>query len=365
MYDLKMICQEHLLLHIYTHSHQRIELINLYSFSFYRSFYYSLILLQTFLGPLTCGVTNRYGFRIVGIMGGVISCLAFLLSTLILNLHAFLIFMGVLCGISFNMIYMPCVLIVGFYFEKWRALATAIALCGSSLGVIAFPPMVTSLMKDLHWTWKFRILSGLTLLTSVCAFTFRPIRPISVVDENRPEKDLESVYSLNIDRDKRHSKPMFKTYHNMMFPTASEYHDATSIYTLSRRPSANPIGSDPSITKSTFIYKTDNQSMSLSTVYELEDEVKKKRTIKSYCRRIFRCCPTNICKRKGGSTFADNANRPLYRDDIFYTGSIYLLPEYSRATVAAGPSKVSRLINNNNHASGSANIFPLDYFNNC
>lgn len=38
---------------------------------------------------------------------------------------------GVLGGIGFCFIYMPSVIIVGYYFEKWRPLATGIALCGS------------------------------------------------------------------------------------------------------------------------------------------------------------------------------------------------------------------------------------------
>lgn len=285
----------------------------------------------------------------VGILGGIVSSLAFLLSTFVLNLNAFLIFMGVMCGIGFNMIYIPCLLIVGFYFEKWRALATAISLCGSSLGVIAFPPMVTSLMKNLHWTWKFRVLSGLTLLTSLCAFTFRPIRSVTVVGENGDDINAgnESVYSFNVERDRKFSKSSHRTYHNTAFPTASEYYDISSFHTVSRLSSAAPIGSDQSIARSTFIYKTDNQSMSLSTVYELDDEVNGKSNIRIFCRRMLRCCNTNIFKRKTAPVMAESVNRPLYRDDIFYTGSVHLLPEYSRATVVAGTSsRVSKSVNN-------------------
>lgn len=49
------------------------------------------------------------------------------------------------------MIYMPSVITVGFYFERWRALATGLALCGSGVGMFAFAPLTSFLEEKYGW----------------------------------------------------------------------------------------------------------------------------------------------------------------------------------------------------------------------
>ena len=49
------------------------------------------------------------------------------------------------------MIYLPSIVCVGFYFEKKRALATGIALCGSGLGTVLFPPFAKFLLDQFEW----------------------------------------------------------------------------------------------------------------------------------------------------------------------------------------------------------------------
>lgn len=56
---------------------------------------------------------------------------------------------GVLTGIGFGLIYMPAVIAVGFYFEKWRGLATGIAACGTGLGGVALPIVLTIIQEKL------------------------------------------------------------------------------------------------------------------------------------------------------------------------------------------------------------------------
>lgn len=54
-------------------------------------------------------------------------------------------------GLGFCMVYMPAVLTVGFYFERWRALATGLALCGSGVGTFVFAPITVKLIDNLGW----------------------------------------------------------------------------------------------------------------------------------------------------------------------------------------------------------------------
>lgn len=46
---------------------------------------------------------------------------------------------------------MPSVIIVGYYFEKWRPLATGIALCGSGVGTFILAPISTQLIEKYGW----------------------------------------------------------------------------------------------------------------------------------------------------------------------------------------------------------------------
>jgi hypothetical protein len=61
-------------------------------------------------------------------------------------------FYWVSTGVGFGLIYVPAVIAVGFYFERWRALATGIAVCGSGIGTFLMAPFSTYLIE--HWGWR-------------------------------------------------------------------------------------------------------------------------------------------------------------------------------------------------------------------
>ena len=44
-------------------------------------------------------------------------------------------------GITFGLVYLPAIVIVGQWFEKRRALASGIAVCGSGIGAFVFAPL--------------------------------------------------------------------------------------------------------------------------------------------------------------------------------------------------------------------------------
>ena len=78
-------------------------------------------------------------------------------------------------GIGFGLMYLPSVILVGFYFEKKRALATGIALCGSGIGTFVFAPFSRFLITFYGWKGGLLIISGICLNGCVCAALFRPI----------------------------------------------------------------------------------------------------------------------------------------------------------------------------------------------
>jgi predicted MFS family arabinose efflux permease len=70
-------------------------------------------------------------------------------------------------GIGFGLVYVPAVIAVGFYFEKWRALATGIAVCGSGIGTFLMAPLSTALIEAFGWRGTLLIQAGTALFHPV------------------------------------------------------------------------------------------------------------------------------------------------------------------------------------------------------
>lgn len=143
------------------------------------------------IGPFVSALTNRYGFRLVTISGSLIASLAFALSFLAPKIYFLYILYGVFGGIGFCFIYMPSVIIVGYYFEKWRPLATGIALCGSGVGTFVMGPISKILVTEYGWRYALLIQAGMILLCALFAMAYRPIEPTivsDIQDDEVPEK---------------------------------------------------------------------------------------------------------------------------------------------------------------------------------
>ena len=82
-------------------------------------------------------------FRPVCITGAVVSCLGLALSTLSTNVAVLMLTYGLVGGFGLGLVYLPAVVAVNYYFERRRALAAGIAVCGSGVGTFLFAPLAT------------------------------------------------------------------------------------------------------------------------------------------------------------------------------------------------------------------------------
>lgn len=89
-------------------------------------------------------------------------------------------------GIGFGFIYLPAVVTVGFYFDRRRAFATGLAVCGSGVGTFIMAPLVQYLLFTFDWRGTMLILAGIVLN---CAFFGALFRPLNV---EVPKKDVEA-----------------------------------------------------------------------------------------------------------------------------------------------------------------------------
>lgn len=84
--------------------------------------------------------------------------------------------------------YCPAIIIVTVYFEKKRAFATGVAVCGAGIGTFIFAPFTSYLLQQYAWRGTFLIYSGIILNCAVCGALFRD-PPTKVV----PEEQLKFV----------------------------------------------------------------------------------------------------------------------------------------------------------------------------
>lgn len=132
-------------------------------------------------GPFVSAVANKWGFRTVAVLGSLVSSCAFVISWYLNRdgprIGLLVTFYGVFGGIGFSCIYVPAVIAVGFYFEKKRALATGIAICGSGIGGFIFPPFIQTLIQNLGWQKAILVLGATTLLCGVLGLLYKPLKP--------------------------------------------------------------------------------------------------------------------------------------------------------------------------------------------
>ncbi|XP_068633944.1 monocarboxylate transporter 12 [Battus philenor] len=297
-------------------------------------------------GPFVSALANKYGFRSVTIVGSVLASIAFALSYFATSVEYLYLVFGVLGGIGFCMIYMPAVLTVGFYFERWRALATGLALCGSGVGTFVFAPLTNIFIEAYGWRMTMVIHAGFILICLICGAMFRPIKPVRVTLADQKEEEdtarrheeavekLNSMLKLHSKLDSGISMPPEMRFtnkvsphtwmgvaNNTRYPTAEEIFKGSTSH-LGRRSSATA-GTIKNTNKPIFITGTvaekDEQEDSNSHIDNAEPLIASSIKVVSRDARPRR-------------SHADLVARPLYRDDIFFGASLARLPQYTSRT---------------------------------
>ncbi|XP_076251557.1 uncharacterized protein LOC143190870 [Rhynchophorus ferrugineus] len=291
-------------------------------------------------GPFTCSAINRYGFRIIGVIGGLLCSTAFMIVSLVNSINPFIVIIGVCGGTGFNFLYTASVIAVSFYFEKWRVLAMAISCCGSSLGLICYPPLMTVLLKKLTWRRKFQIVSVCFGVCGLLCLTYKPLKSTKV-EKTVQFGEISSRFPSISTMDHETEIPtgltwFFQRFKNALFPTISE----TSVFTNNLSTNTNPRYQSKTSYEMFRNQRRDTETTSAFFSLENENEpLDSDSVVISGTNKCLLSC--NCCREISGPKFSKccsrstnvsttRINRPMYRDDIFYTGSVYHLSQYSR-----------------------------------
>lgn len=320
------------------------------------------------VGPFVSALANRYGFRLVTILGSVISCIAFVLSYFSTSIEYLYISYGAIGGIGAGLIYVPAVITTGFYFERWRALATGIAVCGSGIGAFLLAPITDILVKNFGWRGALLFQAGMLLNCAIFGAMFRPLKPTRIKMKNTSENAALEVKTTLMEKGvsttslhcvQPNRSGFFGTNNNTEYPTAAELfrsnpnivnaskslHSLHKVHvetqTLERKVSTSekrlsaPIYPDLDVVNNEEKIAEENNLLS----GDLERLNGKVPTIRRHSVSVRRIRTDSECSQKSlrmGKRNPKDPQRPFYRDDIFYGGSLNRLSHYRSQQSSVG-----------------------------
>ncbi|XP_055916153.1 uncharacterized protein LOC129948997 [Eupeodes corollae] len=328
-------------------------------------------------GPFVSALANRYGFRPVTMVGAVFAALSFGLSYYATSVEFLFISYGFLGGLGFCMVYIPSVITIGYYFEKWRALATGIAMCGSGVGTFIFNPLTDYLVKEYNWRNTMAIQALIVLSCALYGAAFRPIQPIqlAISEENEDKNHENGSFSekprlLTITQkplpEGRLAYSVPNSAHNTYmgatpkhhYPTASEIFRGANFErrlsgTASKGTELKNLRKSQPTTPNGESHPIYNLNKELTTVGENEEETEGQNLLEAEIKPVSMQArrhtvsgrrPIDMQKKANTPNQETHHNtRPMYRDDIFFSGSLVRIPQYTSQSSLGYHMSVTRL----------------------
>ena len=96
-------------------------------------------------------------------------------------------------GIGYGLTFTPSMVVVTIYFKDKRAMATGIAVTGSSVGQFVIPQMIRALIDHYSLRGALLVFAALNLHVVVAGALFRPFSFYGKQIENEPNKDEEDA----------------------------------------------------------------------------------------------------------------------------------------------------------------------------
>jgi len=126
-------------------------------------------------GPLASTLTNRLGFRVVIILGGLLGFSGIAGSYFARSLDVLFVSLGLTAGLGFSFTTVPSSMAINFYFEKKRSLATGITMCASGVGMLVYAPFNVWLIETYGVKGTLLILGAVYLNCVVLGCLIRPV----------------------------------------------------------------------------------------------------------------------------------------------------------------------------------------------
>ncbi len=135
------------------------------------------ILIHGFLTLITGRLGDRYGPRILVTISGFSTGLAFFLMSQVNQLWQIYFFWGIFVGLGLSCNVVPIVSTIPLWFTKKRGMAMAIPGTGFSIGAIAAPMFIQSLISNYGWQQTFIIIGFIPAIAVPIAAYFLKKEP--------------------------------------------------------------------------------------------------------------------------------------------------------------------------------------------
>lgn len=270
-------------------------------------------------GPIAGMLVNKFGCRVVTIIGALLASIALFVSIWAPNVETLYVTIGLGAGLGFGLIYLPAIVCVTGYFEKRRSFATGIAVCGSGIGTFAFSPLVEYLVNELSWQNSLIVISGITLNCVVFGAMFRPLEDNTIVknddiDVEEPETpEALPLSDLQLPRIKITGDELKKNFSDANLVRQS--HNSDSIQRISSHGNIIPLLQS--------LKNTDDAARMAHSQPLLPASEKHGHLIGLGGGRL----PSS---KTGSLPSSHHGSGLLYRKDIFYRGSLLNIPAYKQ-----------------------------------
>ncbi|KAI8428149.1 hypothetical protein MSG28_002396 [Choristoneura fumiferana] len=137
-------------------------------------------------GPISSSFVNRWGCQAVTVAGALLAATCVTASAFAGNVLTLIFTIGIGTGFGCGLIYLPAIVSVTVWFERYRSLATGIAVCGSGLGTFIFAPITKSLINTYGWRGAMAIIGALILNCVPLGLMFRPVPEVPRTPVSEP-----------------------------------------------------------------------------------------------------------------------------------------------------------------------------------
>ena len=213
-------------------------------------------------------------------------------------------------GFGFGLMYLPAIVMVGFYFEKRRAFATGVAVCGSGIGGFIFAPLCEKLLSVYSWKGATWIIAGICLNGVVMGSLFRPLES----NKSARQRALSQSSHYDVNSLESGTKAVVNK-ENGVAPTNKPLQPKDL---LKERLKGDLTTSKDTETAHNGIILQSMQNLSPTALGNLD---------KSYSISCD-CIYQTQSEKEALERRVRDLRRPLYRKDIFYSGSVANLPEF-------------------------------------
>ncbi|KAH8870642.1 Monocarboxylate transporter 5 [Schistosoma japonicum] len=161
-------------------------------------------------GAFVSPLIRIFGFRISGCFGALLLGLGMSVSSYLTNIHAFTIFYGIISGSAFGILMVCAIVSVNYYFDRYRGLASGIAMSGSGVGTLIVPVLYNWIMPIKGWRFCLLLYSlSASLLTALASLTFKPF--ISNDSPDDPELTEQSAVTDTVKESRLDQMLVLKT----------------------------------------------------------------------------------------------------------------------------------------------------------